>query len=74
MEFFPRTNHLTISGRFESLSCSLERLRASMKMPNLGRIYSPGRGHVISNGETTSTTKKGLVLLSILSYLHGQIV
>ena len=56
--FSPEKNHLTIRRRFEPLSCSLEKLRASMKMPNLGRIYSRGPGHMISNGETTSTNEK----------------
>ena len=39
---FPNTYHVTFPRRFEPLSCSLERLRASMKMSNFESQYSPG--------------------------------
>ena len=46
-----------------------------MKMPNLGGIYSPGRGHMISKGEINSTNeKRSLELLSTLSYLQRHVV
>ena len=44
---FPNTDHVTIPRRFEPLSCSLKRLRASKKMSNFERKCSPGFHHVL---------------------------
>ena len=52
---------MTIPRRFEPLSCSLERLRASMKMSNFERKCSPEYRHVICIGKTKSTSQKGLL-------------
>ena len=37
VDFFPNTDDVTILRRFEPLSGSSRRLRASMKMPNFGK-------------------------------------
>ena len=48
--------------RFEPLSCvSSKRLRASIKMSNLERKYSPVYRHIICIGKTKSTGEKGLL-------------
>ena len=58
---FPNTDHVTIPRGFEPLSCSLERPRASMKMSNFERKYSPGYRHMISIVKTKSRSEKGLL-------------
>ena len=59
---FPNADHVTIPRRFEPLACSLERLRASMKISNFERKCSPGNRHMICIGKTKSTSEKGLLL------------
>ena len=44
------------------MACSLERLRASMKMSNFERKCSPGNRHMVFIGKTKSTSEKGLLL------------
>ena len=51
---------MTIPWTFEPLSCSLKR-RASMKIPNFKRKYSPGYRHMIFIGKTKSTSEEGLL-------------
>ena len=61
---FPIQTRVTIPSRFEPLSsCSLKRLRASMKMANFEGQYSPGYRHMISVGKTKSTSEKGLLFV-----------
>ena len=43
------------------LLISLSRLRASMKMSNFERKYSPEYRHIICIGKTKSTSEKGLL-------------
>ena len=61
---------MTIATRFEPLSNSLKRLRASMKITNLEGKYSPGYRHMICIGKTKSTSEKGL-LPSSLRLIHS---
>ena len=43
--------------RFEPLSSSFKRLRASMKMSTFERKYSPGYRHMICNGKAKQQAK-----------------
>ena len=54
---FHNKNHNYI----DPLSCSLKRLRASMKMSNFERKYCPEYRHMICIGKTKSTSEKGLL-------------
>ena len=58
---FRNTDHVTLPRRFEPLSCSLKRLRASRKMSNFARKYPPGYCHMICVERTKSTSEKGLL-------------
>ena len=58
---FPNTDFVTIPRRFEPLSYSLRRLRASMKMSNLEKKYSTGYRLMICIGKTKSTSEKSLL-------------
>ena len=55
---FRTTDDVTILMRFEPSSCSLKRLRASMKISNFERKYSPEYCHMICIGKTKATNEK----------------
>ena len=59
---FLNINHVTIPRRFEPLSCSLKRLRASMEMSNFERKYSLVYLRIISIGKTKPTSEKDLLI------------
>ena len=65
LNLFFNEDYVTIPGRSALLLCSLKRPRASMKMFNFERDYSPEYRHVICIEKTTPTSEKGLLRVFI---------
>ena len=55
---FHNTDHMTIPRRFESLSCLLKRLCASMEMSSFERKYSPMHRYMICIRKTIDKAQK----------------